>query len=299
MTIQELKHGIETQVLSDEFLVLKCSDNSFVAHQYIKAIAEFKHKDIAFIDDIEIALNASSNIFNIVDNELKILSVDCFSTYDRQICDLKNCIVICYKVDKNCEELYQRYIVEIPKLENWQISDYIYSNLRDVPKDKLDWLINICKSDIFRLDLELQKLKLFDNPATTFQYFEDQHIFNDLSEYTVFNFSNAIVKRDKSSIIKIYNELNNIDINEMGLLTILYTNFKNIISIQMGRNVTAESLGIKQNQFNAIKWNCGKYSNAELLEIFKMLTSLDLWVKDGTLAVSDLIDYMLVKIVRR
>ena len=115
----------------------------------------------------------------------------------------------------------------------------------------------------------------------------------------MFNLTNAIIKRDKDKIAEIYCERHNIDISEMGLLTILYTNFRNIISVQMGKNATAESLGLKQNQFNAIRWNCGKYSNAELLEIFKMLTSLDLWVKDGTLAVSDLIDYTLVKIVRR
>ena len=302
MKIEELKQHIEAKTLNDDLLILACEEHNFVAQQYLQEIAQFKNLKLNFVEEIDSLIKNINNIFNVQSSGmLNVFLTNVFDKYDTALPSISNLIIICNKVDKSCADLYNSYIVNIPKLEQWQIRDYTYSNLATISKDKLDWLLNICKYDIFRLDNEIQKLTLFDKAQheTLFNKFITDNVFNDLSEYTVFNFSNAIIKRDKPSIIKIYNELNNIDINEMGLLTILYTNFRNIISIQMGRNVTAESLGIKQNQFNAIKWNCGKYSNAELLEIFKMLTSLDLWVKDGTLAISDLIDYMLVKIVRR
>lgn len=302
MTIQELKNHLEKQEYDGKLLILKYDDNNFIPHQYIDCILKFTHLFPNYIDDLSSLISNMNNIFGIKeDTMLNIMYTDNFDVYDKNICNLINTIIVCNKIGKNCIDLYADYIVEIPKLEEWQIKDYVYSNLNGVPENQLNWLISICKNDIFRLDNEISKLKLFDKTQfhMMFQKFIDDNVFNDLSQYSIFNFSNAIIKRDKNMIIEIYKELNNIDINEIGLVSILYTNFRNIISIQMGKNPTAESLGMKQNQFNAIKYNCGKYNNAELVDIFKTITSVDLAIKNGTLDVNNIIDYVLCKIIKR
>jgi DNA polymerase III delta subunit len=105
------------------------------------------------------------------------------------------------------------------------------------------------------------------------------------------------LKKDIPSLKIIYEEIDNIDINDFGLLTILYNNFLNVINIQLGINPTAESLGMKHGQFNAIKYNCGYYSVSQLVNISRLLTDMDRKVKSGEFPTSIMRDYLILSVL--
>ena len=99
---------------------------------------------------------------------------------------------------------------------------------------------------------------------------------------------------------KIYKEIDKIDIEPIGLVTVLLNNFRNIIKIQLANNPTAESCGMKPNQFWAIKHSCGLYTKEQLLSIFNFLTEIDKKIKTGMIPVdSFLIDYIVINILTR
>ena len=50
-------------------------------------------------------------------------------------------------------------IENIPKLEGWQLQDYVYSIAEGVELKSLDWLISATDSDIYRIENELDKFK--------------------------------------------------------------------------------------------------------------------------------------------
>ena len=116
------------------------------------------------------------------------------------------------------------------------------------------------------------------------------------NNYKIFDLTNAILQRDIFKLQDIYKS--NLKVESFAFLALLIKNFKLVIDIQLARNTTAESLGISGKQFWAIKkYNCNKYSKDELVYIYNMLTSIDLYIKSGYMNTDIVQDYIVFKIL--
>lgn len=293
--IEDLKNCIESKSNIGDFYVFLYSDTTFTPIQYYREIAKILGKDIVRVDKIEELSN--SNFFEVEDNLLSVLFLDEFKVknYNSYI----NSIIICNKIDKNTRQLYEDYIVEFPKLEQWQIKDYVYTNCEGVDIKQLDKLMSIYKYDIYRLDREISKLNIFDKRIrqTIYNFLYDDDQFSDSSDKTIFDFTDAIIKKDWNKLDSIYRQIEYCDVEPLGVVTILLKNFRNIINIQMGKNPTAESCGLSGKQFYVIKtYNCGIYNREQLVKIYRMLLSIDKYLKTGYLSNDKIIDYIVTYI---
>lgn len=293
MNIIELKKNIEDKTLNDSFLILKYSDFPFIARQYIEAISEFKNKPIVYVESLN---DITSNIFGEDDN-LYVMNID---KIDKQFrfASLDNKIVICKSIDADVLEGMRQYVVEIPKLQQWQIRAYTAKNLPGLSNEEINWLSDVTK-DIYRLSNEVDKIKIFNkkDQGQIFSLLNEEYAYGDLNSSTIFNFTNAITKRDIKTVKNILDTIETMDAEPMGVVSILYKSFKNILDIQMSANATAESLGMNPRQFNAIKYNLGKFNNTELIKIFDMITLVDYQLKSGNLPNDNIIDYLLINIL--
>lgn len=301
MDIRELKNKIENNMLDDSVLILKYTDNKFLCNHYINSIIEKRNKIKLYIHSINEISNDDS-FFESVDNYLYVLDVDKLT---EQVDDsYKNLIIITKEVP---EDLGIDYI-DVPKLLNWQIEDYVKMRLEGLGEKEILWLCDITKHNIYRLENECNKLSLFPPLArkNIFKEFNEEDTYSDLSSLNIFNFSTALLKKDYNTINEILKSKSVIDIEGIGLVTILYKNIKNIIDIQFNSNATAEKLGMPPKQFAAVKYSVGKYTNSQLIKMFKFLTSLDLKLKSGGLQFNNnsrdnngiLVDYVTVNILR-
>lgn len=296
MDMKELKKSIENKSIEVGFIIFKYSDNDFLPLQYLHEIRNILDADIQFVDNIKDAMCGPNIFFDTNDN--KNLNVYCCETFDSISYNLTtqtNLIVICKKIDKECEELFKENIVEFPKIEDWQIKDYAYSLAPGVSEKELDKLINLCNKNIYRIDKELKKIKIFSEQEQKYTYmkFIDDGIFEDLSDHNIFDFCNAIFKKDIPLLTRLYIELDKIDVEPLGLVKLLYDNLKVIISIQLDPGATAESLGIASNRFWAIKKNnCGFYNKDQLLLMFYLVTDIDRKLKTGEITTDIMIDYI-------
>lgn len=296
--LEDLKASIEANKYGYNFLIFIDKDAEFISEQYIHAIKDILHKEINYVDDINQVLK-SSTLFG--DNEseyLDIVKIDAFDILDNKLFNKNNLIVVCKKISDEAKSFYDKYIVNFLKLENWQIKDYLYSMCDGLNDKQLEYILSITNYDIYRLQNEIDRITLFDKSirSNIFEEFVSEGVLEDLSSYTIFNFTNAILKKDKSALSNIYKELKSMDVEPIGLLTILYNNFRNIIKIQLTSNATPDNTNIPSKQFWAIKHNCDIYTKQKLIEIFIMLTDLDRKIKTGEISVSLLIDYILVNI---
>lgn len=289
--LEELKNSILNKTLTDDVIVFLIKDNDFICNQYIKEISNIKKKPVEYIS----TLVSSSLFFDDVSTSISVYRCDELSSIPNNFFDRKNLFIITKKVSVDVgDNLY-----EVPKMEDWQIKDYVYSLLDNINQNKLNDLIDKCKN-IYRLDSEISKLTLFnpiERPAL-YDIFLEDGVFNDLSKFSIFDLTNAILKKDKNKIISVYKEKSCIDIEPIGFTTILINSFRDVISVQFDPRVTAEDLGVAKNKFWAIKYNCGFYSQKELLEIFKMLCSIDFLLKTGKLDASLIIDYVIINILK-
>jgi hypothetical protein len=303
MDIKELKKSIETDTLgSISVCIFHNADATaqFVSNQYINEISSRLELPINYIDSIDSYTQPTIGLFDeVTSNTLNVYRCDEFNCYSDLLFDAKNLIIVTNSMDKDTTAKFDTITVNFPKLLNWQITDYVYSMLPAISKKDLDWMISLCNYDIYRLQSEIDKISLFDEAvqAQLFNNFISDNVFGDLCEFDVFKLVNSIVKKDIDSLSKIYSKLDKIDISEFGLLTLLYNNFKNIINVQLSVNPTPESVGLKPNQFNAVRYNCGKYSKEQLIKILGVISSIDKKIKTGEIDLKFIVDYLILKIL--
>lgn len=293
MDIIKLKSRIENKTLDDSFLILKYTDVPFIAKQYVDEISKFKNRQIVYVDSID---DIAENIFG-DDNILYVMNTDKL-VRPIKATSLNNKVIICSSIDEDILESVKDYVVDIPKLQQWQIRAYASKNLSGLSTEEVNWLSDITK-DVYRLSNEMDKISIFnkEEQSKIFSLLNDEDAYCDLNPNTIFNFTNAITKRDIKVVKNILETLETMDVEPVGVLTILYKSFKNIIDIQMSSNPTPESLNMSQKQFNAIRYNLGKFTNSELIQIFETLTSIDTKLKSGNLPADNIIEYLLINVL--
>lgn len=291
INLEELKNEIENNSLAHSLVIYKCAKGSeFIPHQYVLNLRNLCGYEIQHVDNVDELPKES--LFTTVDfSGLTILTID---KLDEVISESNNRVwVICNKIDNKVKKECDDCIVEVPKLEEWQVRDFISSYCDVLSESQIDELYEVYKNNLFRLDNELHKIKLIGN----YEQIKSQ-LYTDISNYNVFDIVNSIVRRDRVSLSNIYRDIDCIDIEPFGLLTLLINNFRHVIDIQLARNATDESVGVSSRQFWAIKnYSCGHYSKDELVYIYKLLTEIDYKVKSGKLDTSMLINYIICKIL--
>ena len=304
MTLQELKQQIENKNVTDSLIIFKETEEKFISKQYLNAIKNIRGLEFNYLDSPDSLLTTSNSLFGDVTDDtpdaINVINCEVFQWDNPNIKDLHNVIIVTNKfANKETEKLFGDYIVSIPKLSDWQIKDYVYSVAEGAEQKELDQLINLCSTNIHRLQSELDKVTLFND-------FERKYVFSDmlrdgaladLSSFSIFNLTNAITSKDLKTIYNIYREIDRIDINEFGLLTVLLKNFKNIVMVQLNSNPTPENTGLDSKVLYAIKRLPRVYSAEQLVNIFQFLSDLDRQVKMGELPADIMIEYMILKIL--
>lgn len=272
MQLKELKIQLESNSFTLPLIFI--SDDNLLIRQYLNHIANLRSLQIKRVESL---INMPVGLFE--ENNLYVLKV---KEFNEKVSG--NVIVICEKSNQDA--------IKFPKLEDWQVVDYFKTKYKGLEQSKLKEIVSKY-SDYISCDIELQKIGLFSSIDQNDIYDElnSRGYFNE--EFSIFDLSNAILKRHKDQIIKILKQQP--IINEMALHSILYKSFKNILQVQTNPKCTAKSLGISDKQFFVIKkYNCGYYSTEELFNILKFLTGFEYDLKISGLLKDSLLDYLII-----
>ena len=280
---KEIEYNLHT-LDNNQFFIFVGKDitSEFIFDQYLHIYAKNNNLEIIIEDKL---YNNTVEFFNDEKSCIKIFKT---KILDENVSGFKGWIY-CNSISDNIQIDYET-VIDLPKLEKWQIIDYI-SSISNIDLEQAKLLYDEY-SNIYKLNIESTKLSIFYK--NYFNELEDQLISSN--NYEIFDLTNAILQRDKIKIQEIYKS--NLDIECFSFLALLIKNFKLIIDIQLSRNATAESLGTSGKQFWAIsKYNCNKYSKNELIYIYDLLTSIDLRIKTGYIDTSIVKDYIIFKIL--
>lgn len=288
MTITELKDKVERGILDlEDTLVWKLTDDNslIIAEQYLHMICKLKGLDLKYIDSFKEIPDESF----VEDTNLYVIKTDDIDKIEQHC----NCIVL-------CRNTKIKEVTNIPKLEEWQVIDYVCSLVKGVKKVELEWLITQYNGNYMAFLSDMSKLKSI--PEVKQQLVYEQMLvdgqFSDHTSLNIWDLSNGIIKRDKKIVAEALKVINAIDVEPLGLVTTLYKGFKNVIDVQLDPRATAESTGMSSKQFYAVsKYNCGHYTKEELVNIFKLLTSIEYQFKYESLDMENIIDYLIVNIM--
>lgn len=292
MDIKELKNKIESNTLTDDLLILKYEDSKYLCNQYVDTICKNKKLNKVNIQSIY-DINLNDDIFDSESSDLYVLDVDELKEYPTN--EYKNLIILCKKVPDNLTVDF----IKIPKLVNWQIEDYVAMRLPGLSKKEVEWLCSVCQYDIYRLNQECNKLEIFlpNNQLLIFNLINQENGYCDLNTLSIFDLSDAIIKLDSNKIEEVLSNRNYIDLEPAGLLTILITNYKKLISVYYS-NAWNSSLNVSDKQYNYYKkFICNKYNKKyALVNILECLTEIDYLLKSGVLDYNNIIDYIICNI---
>ena len=284
MQLRELKERINKKESIPFPLIFLASNNDFLIHQYLYSIAKNLSLNIVSICSLKELDDITSSVFY-ENNDLFVFKVDKDMLIKQE--DVKNNKVII--LSENQIKGSDIDVVKFDKLENWMIEDYAKTLLPGLTIQETNWLCKICNYNVERVDIECQKLSLFDKKEqeSIFELINKENGYCDLNDLNIFNLTNAIIKKDILTIKTIIRDIDNIDIEGTGLVTILLKQFLNIINIQLNNHANAASLNMSEKQFRAISYNCNKYSNDKLISIYKFLNDVDYRLKSGLLDISN------------
>lgn len=279
-------------------LIINAYNNNFLVSTYICAVAKNMHLNIKYAHSLNEINDIVSSMF--YDNDLlfvlKANKEDIFRIEDIKS---KNIIILYEEKANETDEKIEK--INFCKMEDWMVEEYAFKLLPGLEKEKIKWLCKICNYNVERVHLECQKINIFEKEkqSSIFDKIINEEGYSDLSCNTLFDFNNAIIKKDILGIKKSMKELEATGIESFSLISILIKNFSNIINIQMGKNVNADKLGLSEKQFKVFYYNCNKFNNNKLIFIYKFLNSIDYKLKSGFLNIenSNLIQYILNNII--
>lgn len=280
MILSDLKDKVNNGSKIQLPLIFINDNNDYLIKTYISQIAKNNLLTIKEIGDINEMIDIESGMFKDADY-LYIYNVKKDDNLQsNQLVNYNIILISSNNLDSDIEK------VEFKKLEEWQIEAYIQKLIPGLNEIEIRWLCKNAGFDLYRLENEASKLNIFDDKQQSliFKQINDDNGYCDLNELTIFNLSNAIIKKDILEVKKVVRDIENIDIEGVGLITLLLKNFLNIINIQTNSRSTPVSLGMSEKQFKFLQYNqCNKYSNEELFKIYNFLTDLDYRLKSGLL----------------
>lgn len=198
-------------------------------------------------------------------------------------------------------------LVEFESLNEAILKRYIAKEitLSDVNSSKL---IEVCENSYNRILLEIDKIKHLKNAVSCdiIDYTHDK-AFKDLlfdgviyqpPKDAIFDFVDAVCRRQSKKSFNLLQQSYSVGESSMVLLSVLYTNFKQIFQVQSyrGDNI-AKATGLTPFQVKLAKEKAGKYSLQELENILKLIRRIEKSIKTGEIDESVSVEYLLVNIL--
>lgn len=301
MELKYLKDSLADNTLTEDFFIFHISDkddgSNLLAKQYYREISKLFNCNIELIDSLDSFLSPYQDLFSTPNNNLKIYKCDSLDISDPKLNFAHRLIVITPKLSDDAKSAYSYNIVEMPKVESWMVKDYAKVYGAGIEEKDLDYMCEACSYNIYRVASELDKLKNcgLGQRKILFKQMIREGAFEDLTQFNIFNFTNALQARDIESLKNLLGS--SLEIEPMSLISLLYQNFRKMISVWLDQNPTPESTGLKSNQIWAIRNIPRNYNRQQLIDIFKFLTSLDSELKQGNLPNEALTDYIVCKVL--
>lgn len=297
MKLLELKTKIKTNSLSDDFLIFVCKENFFIAKQYVEAISKNANKQINIINSIYDANITSLSKLLGNNSNINLLFTDTFEEKAIDYSVFKDVIVICEKIDKNLVPLLSDFIVEVNKLEDWQVKAYMKSICSVLDDEEINWLYKASYGDIYKIKNEIDKINLFykqdQKDIINFLRFDKS---TDLKEpnlkehYSVLDF----FTKNSFNLHKLFYTKEIYNYDPINLCNMLLKLFKNILLVTKTNLVSYDAIEISPQQYNHYRNEYSRYSLQKLLDNITFLSNIDLRLKKSELDLSKdkLIDYI-------
>lgn len=315
MNLMELKNAIMEEELGSELIVFVTGGDSFLADQYVQAIAAAKKMPANKITSLaETSAFSALSLVMGYDSKLNVLKTETFDEEYDDYFSFENIVVVCDKLSAKLAKSQELapYVIKLPKLLEWQIKDYMLLLCPGISEKAIDWLYKATGGNVRRIENELAKAMLYDK--TERLYFLSQLAQEQDTDLvipvisTVFEIPEAILGRDYQTVAKLmrHRELYlptdsykvDTGMNAHGLITNMLTTCK-LLAMARACGGNYDSLGASSKRAAVIARKYKSMPQARLIETIKFLSSVNMRLKAGELDIPTeyLADYVIATVM--
>lgn len=297
MKLHELKQFITDKMLPSDFIIFVAKECPFLARQYVQAMSELANGNVRKIKSIYEP--QQSSMLLLTDTEdicLNILYTATFAERAESYEQFDYTIVVCDQIDKSITEQVKNYVIQLPKLETWQILDYAKSMCPTIDEQELTWLITCAKNEVERVVNELDKLCLFPKEQHQQLFYALRADPNtDLYTVDLFKVIDAIIDGDRPALLNFLRFGGADAIEPVALANRVVTKLKNILLITQNPSITADDCGISYKYFNRIRYEYRNINIDAARKKLAFLVNIDLALKTSKLDLDkyDMLSYLI------
>ena len=252
MTLKNLKSAIANGMVGDELLVFVCQGDAFIANEYVDAICERKALSKRYAQTLAETTRSALSLVMDYSSEMTVIKTETFTEASDDYYEYKNCAVICKKIDKAIAEDVKPFVINVPKIQDWQAKDYATTKCRGLAEADAAWLWDASEGDIYKIDGVLDMLLLLDEKDRSASM---RRLCSDMfAKKQVFDLVDALVKQDKETVgefIRRADDYTNLD--PVGLTTLALAKFRNIALLCYRSGVKEADLGMSSGAIWHIK----------------------------------------------
>lgn len=283
MTLMDLKNDIEQEKVTSDLIIFVCPENNFLADQYIEAICALRGHAINRIKSLSELTSALSLVMN-YDAYTNVLKTDVFEEIVDDYTIFENVIVVCEKLDKKLKTILADYIITVPTLKDWQVKSYINTVCPGLTDQDINWLYEAKLHDIYGIDTELNKIKLFpkieqSEILSRIRFEKGSYLY----AITNFELADALVLNDKAFLLNFMLHKDYLNVEPLSIVGLALAKAKSILLVTQNSGKSAAEIGISDKQYNFLKGKFSGFSLSKLQYLIKFLSSIDYKLKSGLL----------------
>lgn len=309
MDVATLKNYIKLKTIPT-FLIFS-GDEWKVQQIYINQIAKVTGKKCVRIDSISEIFQKLSNrsfvkesVVYIVRDDKELMQNEKLQQRIEKVLGDNILILLLTNVDKRTKfyKSYKASICDFERLSDKMLEKYTLREI-SLSKRNLERLIDICEHDYGRILLEIDKIKVFGD-FWNISYDEAFEVMlKDGTIYVpakdaIFDFVDEVLNRHCNNSFELLQECYEVGEATMVMLTVLYNNAKAVLQVQTCKtNDISRTTGLTGWQIKNAKPHLHKYTDAELVNMLKLIQECESGIKTGRIEEQFVMQYILARIL--
>lgn len=309
MDVATLKNYIKLKTIPT-FLIFS-GDEWKVQQIYINQIAKVTGKKCVRIDSISEIFQKLSNrsfvkesVVYIVRDDKELMQNEKLQQRIEKVLGDNILILLLTNVDKRTKfyKSYKASICDFERLSDKMLEKYTLREI-SLSKRNLERLIDICEHDYGRILLEIDKIKVFGD-FWNISYDEAFEVMlKDGTIYVpakdaIFDFVDEVLNRHCNNSFELLQECYEVGEATMVMLTVLYNNAKAVLQVQTCKtNDISKTTGLTGWQIKNAKPHLHKYTDAELVNMLKLIQECESGIKTGRIEEQFVMQYILARIL--
>lgn len=309
MDVATLKNHIKLKTLPT-FLIFS-GDEWKVQQIYINQIAKVTGKKCVRIDSIGEIFQKLTNrsfvkesVVYIVRDDKELMQNEKLQQRIEKVLGDNMLILLLTNVDKRTKfyKSYKASICDFERLSDKMLEKYALREI-SLSKANIQRLIEICEHDFGKILLEIDKIKRYqqvykDDGNHSFEVLLADGTIHVSAKDAIFDFVDEVLNRHCNNSFQLLQECYDVGEATMVMLSVLYNNVKAVLQVQTCKtNDISKTTGLTGWQIKNAKSHLHKYTDAELVDMLKLIQECESGIKTGRIEEPVVMQYILARVL--